>query len=438
MDELDIIFSRFANYNPLENRGGVLFIGGCSAPELAEKYGTPLYVYDENRIRSNYRHILSSFRKYYENFSLYYAVKANNNTAILRILETEGAGADVSGPAEIHLAKKAGFSSDRILYSGNYHTDDELVSATKEKLKLNLDSTAQLERMMELRLKPDFISFRINPGIGGSGHEGLVFAGPDVKFGIPEAEAVKAYKTASEYGIRKFGVHMMTGSNILDPAYFEAVTSKLMEIVGKIAIATNAEISFIDIGGGLGIPYRPEDKSLDLDLVARKVTGIFIEKTKALGLGNPTLMMEPGRYIVGDAGFLLAKVHSIKSSGKTFIGTDAGMNTLLRPALYNAYHPLLLANRLDATCEEKATVVGQICENTDHLAKDRLLPKIVRGDLLAVTNTGAYGFAMSSQYNTRPRAAEVLVKGGNHELIRKRENFEDIDRNVIVPSRLSR
>jgi diaminopimelate decarboxylase len=437
MEEKSLVFSRYSD-KTLEDRKGVLHIGGCSGAGLAEKYGTPLYVYDETRIRSNYRRILASFRKYYEKFSLYYAVKANNNTAILRILETEGAGADVSGPAEIYLAKKAGFTGERILYSGNYHTDDELAYAVKERLKLNLDGIAQLERMMELGLKPDFISFRINPGIGGSGHEGLVFAGPDVKFGIPEAEAVRAYETASDYGIRKFGVHMMTGSNILEPGYFGAVTSKLMEIVGKIVSGTDAEISFIDIGGGLGIPYRPDDKTLDLDSVARKVTGIFTEQVKTLDLGSPALMMEPGRYIVGDAGILLARVHSVKRGGKTFIGTDAGMNTLLRPALYDAYHPVLVANRLDAKSEEKATVVGQICENTDHLAKDRLLPKIARGDLLAMVNAGAYGFAMSSQYNTRPRSAEVLVKDGADELIRKRETFEDIDRGVMIPPRLSR
>jgi diaminopimelate decarboxylase len=438
MDELGSILSRLGKHPPLENRGGILHVGGCSAVTLAEKYGTPLYVYDENRIRYNYRHILASFRKYYENFSLYYAIKANNNTAILRILESEGAGADVSCPAEIHLAKKAGFTADRILYSGNNHADAELALAAREKLKLNLDSTAQLDRILDLGLKPDFLSFRINPGIGGSGHEGLVFAGSDVKFGIPEKEAIKAYKMASEYGIHKFGVHMMAGSNILDPAYFEAVTSKLMDIVGRITGATGADISFIDIGGGLGIPYRPEDKPLDPDAVAKSVTGIFIEKCRSIGLKSPLLMMEPGRYIVGDAGILLARVHSIKKGGRTFIGTDAGMNTLLRPALYNAYHPVLLANRLDLAAEEKATVVGQICENTDHLARDRLLPKISPGDLLAVLNSGAYGFAMSSQYNTRPRAAEVLAKDGAADLIRRREGFDDIDRNVEIPPRLSR
>ncbi|HSB47264.1 MAG TPA: diaminopimelate decarboxylase [Candidatus Bilamarchaeum sp.] len=437
MEELDLLISRFGDPT-VENRGGTLHIGGCSAVELAKVFGTPLYVYDEARIRSNYRRILTAFRSHYANFSLYYAVKANNNTAILRILESEGSGADVSGPAEIYLAKKAGFPPERILYSGNYHSDEELMLAVRGKMKLNLDSMAQLERIMELGLRPKSISFRINPGLGGSGHEGLVFAGPDVKFGIPEAEAVSAYKAARDYGIKKFGVHMMTGSNILDAGYFASVTGRLMDIVGKIVSGAGAEISFIDIGGGLGIPYRPDDKPLDLDAVARKVTEIFTKKSEALGLGNVSLMMEPGRFIVGDAGFLLARVNSVKRAGKTFIGTDAGMNTLLRPALYDAYHPVLLANRLGAKCEETATVVGQICENTDRIAKDRLLPIMGRGDLVALFNAGAYGFAMSSQYNTRPRAAEVLVNQGKAELIRERETERDIDRRVVIPARLSR
>lgn len=414
----------------LQNRGGLLYIGGCSALDLAREYGTPLYVYDEQRIRANYHRILDAFRPLYKNFKLYYAVKANNNLAVLRILEQMGSGVDVSSPAEIYLAKKAGFSKDRILYSGNYHSDEELRAAIEEGIKINLDDISQLERMIKMDLHPEFLSFRINPGIGGSGHEGLVFAGPNVKFGISEEVAAKAYKMAKDYGVKTFGVHMMAGSNILNEDHFETITSRLLEIVERIVGMTSIDISFIDIGGGLGIPSEPTDRPLDLEAVAKKVVSQFNNE-------EITLMMEPGRYIVGDAGVLLAKVHSIKRSQKTFIGIDAGMNTLLRPALYGAYHPILAANKLDSENEEKVNIVGQICENTDHLAKDRMMPKLNEGDLLAITDVGAYGFAMSSQYNTRPRAAEVLVNEGKHELIRRRETKEDIDRNVAIPPHLS-
>ena len=437
-DESRIVFSRYKDGNaPIENRNGVLYISDSSAVELAERYGTPLYVYNEDRIRANYRRVVEAFKRHYENFSLFYAVKANNNLAVLRILQQEGAGADVSGPAEIYLAKKVGFDSQQMLYSGNYHTDDELVQGVEAGIKINLDGISQMRRIIALGLRPEFISFRINPGMGAGGHEAQVYAGPNVKFGIREAEALEAYRMARDYGIRKFGVHMMTGSNILDENYFEAITGMLMDIVGRIAKGLSIKFDFVDIGGGFGVPYKPEDKSIDIELVAKKVVERFRQKLAEHGLdGNIVLMMEPGRYLVCDAGVLLARVHSIKEADKIFIGTDAGMNTLLRPAIYGAYHPILLAVDLNAAYRKEVTIVGQICENTDHLARDRLMPQISEGDLLAVLNAGAYGFTMSSQYNTRPRAAEVLVSSGQHELIRERETVEDIEKHMIVPARL--
>ncbi len=429
--------SRYKENAPIENRNGVLHIGGSSAVELAETHGTPLYVYNEDRIRANYRRVVEAFKRHYEKFSLFYAVKANNSLAVLRILQQEGAGADVSGPTESYLAVRAGFDPQRMLYSGNYHTNDELVQGIRAGIKINLDGISQMRRIIELGLRPEFISFRINPGIGKGGHEDQVYAGPNVKFGIKESEALEAYRMAKEYGIRRFGVHMMTGSNILDENYFETITGILMDIVGRIAKGLSIKFDFVDIGGGLGVPYKPEDNPLNVELVAKKVVERFKQKVAEQGLPKDiVLMMEPGRYLVCDAGVLLARVHSIKEADKIFIGTDAGMNTLLRPAIYGAYHPILLAGDLEAEYRKEVTIVGQICENTDHLARDRLMPVITEGDLLAVLNVGAYGFAMSSQYNTRPRAAEVLVASGQHELIRERETFEDIERRMVVPERL--
>ncbi|MFN7990975.1 MAG: diaminopimelate decarboxylase [Candidatus Micrarchaeia archaeon] len=421
---------------PVENRGGMLFFGGVSASELLEKYGSPLYVYDERRIRDNYSRILNAFRRHEPDFGLHYAIKANNNLAIMRILEREGSSVDASSPAEIYLARKAGFGDDRILYSGNYHTDDELRLACESGIRLNLDSTEQMERIIAMDLRPKTVSFRINPLIGSGGHERLIFAGPEVKFGIREQEAGQAYLLARKHGVEGFGIHMMTGSNILDHGYFGLITDRLMGIAKGISEKAGVAFSFIDIGGGLGVPYRPEDQLLDIDAAAEAVSAAFRKGCAASGLRDAKLLMEPGRYIVCDSGVLLARVHSIKRSDKLFVGTDAGMNTLLRPALYGAYHPVLVANRLDETDAEEATIVGQICENTDHLAKDRMLPKVARGDIIALMNAGAYGFAMSSQYNTRPRAAEVLVSGGRHELIRRRESLGDIDRDMVVPQRL--
>lgn len=420
---------------PLENRNGELCIGGVSTLELAKAYDTPLYVYDESRIRDNFRRLYNAFSRNYKKFKLYYAVKANNNPALLKILKSEGAGIDVSGPAEIYLAGKAGFAADKMLYSGVYHRNEELKYALEKNVPINLEDVSQIERLFRFG-KPKFLSFRINPGIGKGSFEGNVFAGPDAKFGIIERDVIKAYEKAKKHGVKSFGIHMMTGSCVLDEDYFVQVTERLMNIAGAVAKKLSISFDFVDIGGGFGIPYKPDEKELDIDAVGKKVARKFREKIEEHNLGEPYLVAEPGRYLVCDAGILLAKVHSIKNGYKKFIGVDAGMNTLIRPMLYGAYHEILLANRLNSEPWEKVNIVGPICENTDQLAKDRIMPRIEEGDLLAVLNTGAYGFGMGSQYNNRPRAAEALVNNGKHELIRKREDFDDLISNIRIPKRL--
>ena len=420
---------------PLENRNGILYVGNCNTLELAKIYDTPLYVYDENRIRENYKNLYNAFSSNYKKFKLYYAMKANNNPALIKILKSKGAGIDVSCPAEIYLAKKIGFQSSNMLYSGVYHRNEELKYALDNNVPINLEDISQIERLFKLG-KPKFISFRINPGIGSGKFKGLVFAGIDAKFGIIERDVMKAYEKAKNYGVKNFGIHMMSGSCVLDENYFVEITQKLMDIAGAVSQKLNISFDFVDIGGGFGVPYQPDEKELDVYAVGKKECQKFKEKIEQYNLGEPVLLAEPGRYLMCDAGILLAKVHSIKNAYKKFIGVDAGMNTLIRPMMYGAYHEILLANKLDAKPKEKVNIVGPICENTDQIAKDRMMPEISQGDLLAVLNVGAYGFGMSSQYNNRPRAAEVLVNNGKHELIRKRESFDDLINKVIIPKRL--
>jgi diaminopimelate decarboxylase len=420
----------------LENRHGRLHIGGCDAVELTKRYGTPLYVYAEDRIRSNYRRLVKAYTKYYHKFKVYYAVKANNNPAIVSVLRSEGAGADASCPAEIMIARMCGIKDEDILYSGVYNTDEELRYAVDNKVRLNIEDISQLERLGKIGV-PEFLCFRINPGIGKGGKEGLVFAGPDAKFGIIERDARKAYMMAKELGVKRFGIHMMTGSNVLDVSYYKETVAKLMDIAGPIAKELGIKFEFVDIGGSLGVPYTPEQEELDIDEVARTVTEVFKEKTKRYDMGEPWLIHEPGRYLVCDAGVLLSNVASIKNGYKRFIGIDAGMNTLIRPAMYGSYHHILYANHLDSAESEKVNVVGPVCENTDQFAKDRMLPKgIGVGDTLALLDAGAYGFGMSSQYNTRPQAAEVLVSGGRSDLIRRRQKDSDLLRDIIQLDRL--
>src|SRR3989338_8304858 len=211
---------------PFTAQHGILHIGAVSAISLAKQFGTPLYVYSAGRIRDNYQRLLQAFQKKRKTFRLFYAIKANNNPNILRILQKEGAGADASGPSEIELALKAGFSPTKILYTGNYPSDEELKFAFEKKALINLDDISLLPRLLNIGT-PDFLSFRINPGIGSGQFKGLIFAGPDAKFGVPEHKVVDAYKSAKDAGIRKFGIHMMTGSCIMDPAYFDLIAKKL-------------------------------------------------------------------------------------------------------------------------------------------------------------------------------------------------------------------
>lgn len=421
-------------YDYLEDRDGVLQIDGISAVQLASRFGTPLYVYSARRIRENFRRIHGAFTARRKNFRANYAVKANNNVAVLDLLRREGAGADCAGPGEILMAKAVGFSPDRILYSGNYNSDEELRYGLESGAVINLDDGPLLPRLLKFG-KPRALCFRINPGFGKGAYPGVVTAGPEAKFGMREREALAAYRLAKEAGIERLGVHMMAGSNVLEPPYWAAITDRLTSIAARIAKALRIELDFIDLGGGFGVPAKIGEKPLPIVEVAKRVVDAYERKLASTpAMGDPTLVIEPGRYLVSDAGVLLATVTHVKTSAKRFVGCDAGMNTLLRPALYGAYHEILPATKLDARRTIRANVTGPICENTDMLGKDRRLPALGPGDLLAVLNAGAYGYAMASRFNSRPMPAEVLVDDGHAHLVRERETLEDLFRGETVPA----
>ena len=419
---------------PLENRRGKLFLGKADLWGLAERHGTPLYVTDEGRIRENYRHFTTAFSRHWKRFRTHYAVKANNNLAILNILRQEGAGADCSCVPELQLACMAKFDVDDILYSGIYNSAEELKFASQLGVTINLDDLGLLDKLARIGV-PDRICFRINPGFGKAEFDKILCAGPDSKFGIEEPLAKKAYINAKRLGVKRFGVHMMPGSSVLDERYFGKVTERLLQICRSVSKAADIEFDFINIGGGFGVPYRQGEKDLDLERVAKSVSEKMKETFEEADEA-PYLFAEPGRYLVADSTVLLARVHAIKRGRKKFVGVDAGMNTLLRPALYGAHHEILVVNKLLARKKEKVTVVGPICENGDMLAKDRSLPVMDEGDLVAFLNAGAYGYSMSSNYNTRPRPAEVLVNKGEDFLIREREGIADILDRQRIPGRL--
>ncbi|MCX7879520.1 MAG: diaminopimelate decarboxylase [Ignavibacteria bacterium] len=397
-------------------------INGFDILEIAEKFGTPIYVYDAKKIKENYSKLYSSFSNYFEKFTIHYSLKANSNIHILKILKNLGAGADCSSPIELNLALNSGFDPTKIIYTGNFESSEDLREITRYNIKINLDDITSYFRLKEI-CSPNFVSFRVNPGIGKGGFEGITTGGTDAKFGVPYELIPQAYKTAKSDGVNNFGVHIMTGSNILEPFYFAEVLDKLFKIVGNVFKELDIQPRYIDIGGGFGIPYTETDKELEIDFTAKLIADVFFENTRKFELGIPELKIEPGRYLIGNAGYLITKITGIKNGYKKFIGVDAGMNIFPRPALYGAQHKVTLYKK--EVPNQIVQVCGQICENSDILAKNVAIPEPKEGDILVFHNAGAYCYSMASNYNGRLLPAEVLLDQ-KPLLIRKRQTFEDI------------
>ncbi len=408
----------------LEARNGCLFIGTASVSELAQKFGTPLYAINERRIRENYRRLSAALSGKYPKVRIHYAIKANSNLNILEILNSEGAYIDAVSVNETLAAIEAGFAGEKILFTGTNVSDEELEALTANGIRVNVDSHSAFERLAKIKV-PDFISFRINPEVGAGHHSHVITGGKDSKFGIWETDGVEAYRKAKKADVKRFGIHMHIGSNILHVKDFTVALAHFMDIAGKISKEVEVEFEFINIGGGLGVPYKPEAGELDLEQYCNEVLGLFWQKIKEHGLGEPYFCIEPGRYLVADAAVLLTRVNTLKRTPhKNFAGVDAGFNILVRPAMYDSYHHILVDGKSGERENETYDVVGPVCESGDFLAKGRMLPKLEEGDLLAVLTAGAYGYSMSSNYNLRPRAAEVLVNNGKYELVRERDTFE--------------
>lgn len=410
---------------PLEDRKGNLYFDGFSVQELAKKYDTPLYVISEKRIRENYNRLHTSLINTYKYVRIYYAAKANTNLAVLKILQSEGAYLDTVSPGEVFMGLSSGFTPDRLMFTGTSVRDDELKMLADANITVNVDSQSELDRLLKIAVPP-IISVRVNPEIGAGHHSHCITAGAESKFGLWEEEVIQAYAIAQRARVERFGIHMHIGSGILETEPYKLAVEKLLGIAKRVHDEVGIDFEFIDIGGGLGVPYKPEDKELDLAEYS-KVIAFFKSKVKELGLGKPFLCVEPGRYLVCDASILLTAVNTVKvTPSRKFVGVDAGFNTLVRPTMYGSYHPILVANKLEAAEKETYEVAGPICESGDLLAKDRSMPKVEEGDLLAVLNAGAYGFSMSSQYNSRPRAAEVMIRQGKDVLVRNREQLSDL------------
>jgi diaminopimelate decarboxylase len=401
--------------------GPYLYIGGYRAIDLAERFGTPLYIYDLEVIERRYSEILSSIP--YKDLEVLYSCKANSNPEILRLLKRFGSGLDAVSPFEVLLGLRIGFERDKILFTGVSVSDDEMRLVRGDLgVMINIDSISQLRRYGKLFPGTE-VSIRINPGFG-AGHHSYTMTGGPTKFGIPLDQLARVWDIAREYRLRVVGLHSHIGSGITDVEPY----IKSLEILLDIAKSLR-DVEFIDIGGGFGIPYRRGERAIDLGELGKRVSGMLEEFERKYY--HVRLRIEPGRYIVASSGILLARVVDIKEVSdvdgvRIYIGLDTGMNHLIRPALYGAHHEVIPASKANKPQEVVATLVGNICESGDVIAINASLPRLVEGDVIAIMDAGAYGYSMSSNYNLRPRPAEVVVYGDSVRLARKRESFEDL------------
>jgi len=389
-----------------------LWLGELEAEKLAQEYGTPLYVYEEDVIKRRYADLVESIP--YEKLRIHYACKANSNVHILELLRREGANIEAVSRGEVLLAFQAGFEPHQIIYTCSNITTEELRFLIENKITVNVDSFTQLRKYGAL--SPDSsLSIRINQGIGSGPHRHVVTGGPESKFGIYFSELEQVKRTAKRYHLRIIGVHQHIGSDVLDEAILIEAVKALLRTASQLE-----DLEFVDFGGGFGVPYHADEKPLNMGKLGQELARLFSDFGQEYGK-QLTMILEPGRYLVAEAGTLLATVTDIKKTPhKTFVGIDSGFNHLARPVMYGAYHPILNASRVRGK-EQVVSIAGNLCESGDLFARDRAITQCKEGDILAILNAGAYGFSMSSNYNSRPRPAEVLVCGSQSRIIRERE-----------------
>ncbi len=392
--------------------------------DIADRFGTPTYVYDESAVRAQCRKLRTLLGAL--PVQLLYAMKANSNPALLRIIRDEDYGVDAVSPGEMLLALRLGWSPEQILFSANMMTDEEMDAAHGAGVLLNIGELSRLERYGQA-YPCSRICVRLNPRHGAGHHAHVVTAGGKTKFGIPVEQIPDVLAVAARYRLTITGIHQHIGSGILDAAQFWAAISVLLEQVKHFP-----DLTFVNLGGGLGVPYRPGEASLDGDAFYAQV----VEPLQRFAEAHPglSLRFEPGRFVVAPAGILLTTVNTVKAgSEKVFAGTDTGMNHLVRPSLYDAYHQIDNLTHPDGA-QQVYDVTGNICETGDVLARDRALPTVSEGDVLAIRDAGAYGMSMASTYNLRPLPAEVLVTtSGEALLLRPRLTPEALVEALLDP-----
>ncbi len=400
------------------------FFGQTNPSDLIAQFGSPLYVYNENILRHCCRDMQQIMD--YSHFTANYSIKANSNLHLLEIVREEGLYADAMSPGEILFLEKAGFRPDQIFFVPNNVSAEEFRFAIERQILISHDSLSQLELTGQLA-PGSRVAIRINPGVGAGHHEKVVTAGKKTKFGISIDQLPDARKIAAQYQLQIVGINQHIGSLFMEPTPYLLAAKNFLEVAEQFK-----DLEIIDLGGGFGIPYHKLDgeSRLDLTLLRQELTCLVEDFVRRYG--RPvTFKSEPGRYIVAECGVLLGSVHALKRNGDTnYVGTDIGFNVLARPVMYDSWHDIQVYRNGQIITDgdrQPVTVVGNICESGDIIAKDRVLPPVQLGDVLAVLDAGAYGYAMSSNYNNRLRPAEVLIRSnGQAALIRRRDTYEDL------------
>ena len=403
----------------------VPFVTKEQLDEIVKKYPTPFHLYDEKGIRENARKLKQAFA-WNPGFKEYFAVKATPNPTILKILKEEGCGTDCSSLTELMMSERMGFAGNDIMFSSNDTPAEEFLKARELDATINLDDITHIDFLKESAGIPKKISCRFNPGGVFELGTDIMDNPGDAKYGMTKEQILEAYSRLKELGVETFGMHAFLASNTVSNAYYPALAKILFELAVEIKEKTGVKLSFINLSGGVGIPYTPDKEPNDILAIGAGVHEVYDEVLVPAGMGDVKIFTELGRFMLAPYGHLVVKAIHEKHTYKEYIGVDACAVNLMRPAMYGAYHHITVMGKEQEPCDHMYDVTGSLCENNDKFAVDRMLPKIDMGDLLVIHDTGAHGFAMGYNYNGKLKSAEVLLReDGSTLLIRRAETPED-------------
>ncbi len=407
------------------------FLTLAQAREIRENYPTPFHIYDERGIRENARRLKAAFA-WNPGFKEYFAVKATPTPGILKLLREEGCGVDCSSLTELMMAERCGFDRSEIMFSSNETPAEEFELADRLGAYINLDDLTHVDFLRDtLGRVPETVCCRFNPGgvfALGESEEGFqVMDKPgEAKYGMTRPQLAQAFRCLKELGTKRFGIHAFLASNTISNEYYPALARLLFQTAADVAEETGCPVAFINLSGGVGVPYRPEQPANDIMAIGEGVRRAFEEILVPAGMGNVAIFTELGRFMLAPFGHLVTTAVHEKHIYKEYIGVDACAANLMRPAIYGAYHHITVLGKEEAACDHVYDVVGSLCENSDKFAIDRALPEIQRGDVLVIHDTGAHGFSMGYNYNGKLRSAELLLReDGSVELLRRAETPED-------------